>query len=141
SVLPPAAAFTAFFRVSAPSDPQEFAAAQAAHDFDRRRHCRRHHRVRPVAYHRRRVVRRRQCKLECPAGDAQFDLADLFVAAQLRAAHRQVDGVTGVSWANWFGGVYITERNFFPQFAIDAPTYLAAYPEFLLSPEEKKDFF
>ena len=54
---------------------------------------------------------------------------------------RQVDGVTGVSWANWFGGVYITERNFFPQFAIDAPTYLAAYPEFLLSPEEKKAFF
>src|SRR6266581_5300671 len=53
---------------------------------------------------------------------------------------RQVDGVTGVSWANWFGGVYITERNFFPQFAINAPTYLAAYPEFLLPPEEKKAF-
>src|SRR5438045_813766 len=54
---------------------------------------------------------------------------------------RQVPGVAGVSLANWFDGVYITERNFFPQFAIDAPTYLAAYPEFLLSPEEKKDFF
>jgi putative ABC transport system permease protein len=53
---------------------------------------------------------------------------------------RQVDGVSGVSWANWFGGVYITERNFFPQFAIDAPTYLDAYPEFVLSPEEKKAF-
>jgi putative ABC transport system permease protein len=37
---------------------------------------------------------------------------------------RQVPGVAGVSWANWFGGVYITERNLFPQFAIDAPTYL-----------------
>jgi putative ABC transport system permease protein len=36
---------------------------------------------------------------------------------------RQVDGVTGVSWANGFGGVYITERNFFPQFAIDAASY------------------
>ena len=53
---------------------------------------------------------------------------------------RQVDGVTAVSWANWFGGVYITERNFFPQFAIDVPTYLAAYPEFVLSAEEKKAF-
>ena len=53
---------------------------------------------------------------------------------------RQVDGVSGVSWANWFGGVYITERNFFPQFAIDAPTYLDAYPEFVLAPEEKKAF-
>src|SRR5213596_2943963 len=49
---------------------------------------------------------------------------------------RQIDGVTAVSWANWFGGVYITERNFFPQFAIDAPTYLEIYPEFLLSAEE-----
>jgi hypothetical protein len=27
---------------------------------------------------------------------------------------RSVEGVTGVSWSNWFGGVYITERNFFP---------------------------
>src|SRR5215467_15265507 len=29
---------------------------------------------------------------------------------------RQVPGVTGVAWANWFGGVYVSERNFFPQF-------------------------
>src|SRR4029077_5256224 len=27
---------------------------------------------------------------------------------------RQVPGVTAVSWANWFGGVYIREGNFFP---------------------------
>jgi putative ABC transport system permease protein len=53
---------------------------------------------------------------------------------------RQIDGVTGVSWANWFGGVYVTERNFFPQFAIDAPSYLDIYPEFILSPEERKAF-
>jgi putative ABC transport system permease protein len=53
---------------------------------------------------------------------------------------RQVPGVVGVTWANWFGGVYVSERNFFPQFAVDAPTYLAIYPEFVLSPEEKKAF-
>jgi putative ABC transport system permease protein len=53
---------------------------------------------------------------------------------------RQVPGVTAVSWANWFGGVYITERNFFPQFAIDAATYLDMYPEFVMKPEEKKAF-
>src|SRR5437773_1038626 len=53
---------------------------------------------------------------------------------------RQVPGVTAVSWANWFGGVYISERNFFPQFAVDAPTYLDIYPEFVLSAEEKKAF-
>ena len=33
-----------------------------------------------------------------------------------------------MSWANWFGGVYITESNFFPQFAVDAPSYLDLYP-------------
>ena len=53
---------------------------------------------------------------------------------------RQVTGVVGVTWANWFGGVYITQRNFFPQFAIDAPSYLAMYPEFVLPPDEKKAF-
>ena len=53
---------------------------------------------------------------------------------------RQVPGVTAVSWANWFGGVYITERNFFPQFAVDAATYLDMYPEFVLKPDERKAF-
>src|SRR5450755_582397 len=53
---------------------------------------------------------------------------------------RQVEGVRSVSWANWFGGVYISERNFFAQFAIDPASYLDMYPEFILSPEERKAF-
>ena len=53
---------------------------------------------------------------------------------------RQVDGVAGVSWANWFGGVYVTERNFFAQFAIDAATYLPMYPELVLPDDERKAF-
>ena len=53
---------------------------------------------------------------------------------------RQVPGVASVALANWFGGVYISERNFFPQFAISAPAYLEMYPEYILSPEEKKAF-
>ena len=53
---------------------------------------------------------------------------------------RQVPGVTGVTWANWFGGVYISESNFFPQFAIDAPSYLAMYPELVLDDAERKAF-
>ena len=51
-----------------------------------------------------------------------------------------VEGVNGVSWANWFGGVYITERNFFAQFAIDPSTYLALYPEFKLSAQQQQAF-
>jgi putative ABC transport system permease protein len=67
----------------------------------------------------------------------------LVFALPLTYAERigQVSGVTAVSWANWFGGVYISERNFFPQFAVDPPTYLEIYPEFMLSDEEKKAFF
>ena len=51
-----------------------------------------------------------------------------------------VEGVKTVSWANWFGGIYITERNFFPQFAVDAPTYLALYPEYVLADEQRQAF-
>ena len=53
---------------------------------------------------------------------------------------RQVPGVTSVAWANWFGGVYIDERNFFAQFAISGASYLDMYPEFLLSDAERKAF-
>ncbi len=53
---------------------------------------------------------------------------------------RGMPGVSAVSWANWFGGVYITERNFFPQFAVDVPTYLALYPEYVLSDDDKLAF-
>src|SRR5262245_2165127 len=35
----------------------------------------------------------------------------------------RIPGVTQVTFANWFGGVYQDERNFFPQFAIDRATY------------------
>lgn len=53
---------------------------------------------------------------------------------------RRVPGVTGVSMANWFGGVYVTEKNFFPQFAVDAATYFGLYPEYLVPEEEMKAF-
>ncbi|MEW5944282.1 MAG: FtsX-like permease family protein [Pseudomonadota bacterium] len=53
---------------------------------------------------------------------------------------RQIEGVRAISHANWFGGVYISEKNFFPQFAVDAPTYFDLYPEFVL-PEEQKSAF
>lgn len=53
---------------------------------------------------------------------------------------RQVDGVKVVSWGTWFGGIYIDEKNFFANFAVDAKSYLELYPEFILSPEEKIAF-
>ena len=53
---------------------------------------------------------------------------------------RQVPGVTTVSYGNWFGGVYISEKNFFPNFVVDARSYLDLYPEYLLAQEQKKTF-
>jgi putative ABC transport system permease protein len=53
---------------------------------------------------------------------------------------RQVRGVRSVSWANWFGGVYISESNFFPQFAVDARSYLDMYPEFRIPDDQRRAF-
>jgi putative ABC transport system permease protein len=53
---------------------------------------------------------------------------------------RQVPGVTAVAKGNWFGGIYISEKNFFPSFAIEPGHYLGLYPEFVLTPEERKAF-
>lgn len=53
---------------------------------------------------------------------------------------KRVEGVKEVSYANWFGGVYINEKNFFPNFAIEPKSYLELYPEFALSTEQKREF-
>ena len=52
---------------------------------------------------------------------------------------RQIDGVAAVGWANWFGGIYVSERNFFAQFAV-SPSYFDLYPEFVLSDDERRAF-
>jgi len=63
------------------------------------------------------------------------------IPSSYREKIRQIEGVRTVSWGNWFGGVYIEEKNFFPNFAVDPKTYLELYPEFSLTPEEEKAFF
>jgi len=53
---------------------------------------------------------------------------------------RQVDGVSQVSWGNWFGGIYIDEKNFFANFAVDSGTYFDLYPEYILPDDQKSAF-
>jgi putative ABC transport system permease protein len=48
-----------------------------------------------------------------------------------------VPGVVRVGYAYWFEGIYIDKKNFFPQFAASLPSYIDAYPEFLI-PERQK---
>jgi len=53
---------------------------------------------------------------------------------------RQIEGVKIVSYGNWFGGIYIDEKNFFANFCVDPKTYFELYPEFVLDPLQKKAF-
>ena len=53
---------------------------------------------------------------------------------------RGVAGVDAVSYGNWFGGVYIDEKHFFANYAVEPKTYLDLYPEFTLTPKENSDF-
>lgn len=53
---------------------------------------------------------------------------------------RQVEGVTFVSYGNWFGGIYIDEKNFFANFAVEPRTYFELYPEYLFKEGEKAAF-
>jgi putative ABC transport system permease protein len=52
----------------------------------------------------------------------------------------RIPGVTQATFANWFGGVYQDERNFFPQFAVDRDAYRQMYPEFVISDAEWQAF-
>lgn len=53
---------------------------------------------------------------------------------------RAIDGVTQVGKMNWFNGVYIDERNFFAQFAVDPESHFQLYPENVVPPEQMRAF-
>ena len=63
--------------------------------------------------------------------------------AYYRDRIKAVPGVKAVAHSQWFGGIYIEPKNFFPQFAVDSDNFFEMYPEFLMKPEEllafKKD--
>jgi putative ABC transport system permease protein len=52
----------------------------------------------------------------------------------------RVPGVDLVTYANWFGGTYIDKNQFFARLAVDAATYFAVYPEFLVPKDEMEVF-
>ncbi|MEJ2364264.1 MAG: ABC transporter permease [Deltaproteobacteria bacterium] len=54
---------------------------------------------------------------------------------------RQMDGVSKVSYGNWFGGYYVDRKNFFANFAVEPESYLSLYPEYQLPAEQKTAFF
>jgi len=52
-----------------------------------------------------------------------------------------VPGVKAVAYGNWFGGVYIDEKHFFPQFSVAIPNYFEIYPEYQLPEGQRIGFF
>ncbi|HVN30399.1 MAG TPA: FtsX-like permease family protein [Thermoanaerobaculaceae bacterium] len=51
-----------------------------------------------------------------------------------------VTGVTGVTYATWFGGVYQDEKNFFPQFAVDKDTWFDVYSEYRVAKDQREAY-
>lgn len=52
----------------------------------------------------------------------------------------RIPGIKEVTHANWFGGVYQDERNFFGQFAIDDETYRSVFSEFVIPDDQWKAY-
>ena len=53
---------------------------------------------------------------------------------------KALKGVTGLSWANWFGGRYGDGNTFFANFAVDPESYLDIYPEIVLPADQRQAF-
>ncbi len=53
---------------------------------------------------------------------------------------QSLPGIAAVAYGNWFGGVYIDERHFFPQFAVDERHYFDLYPEYVMPEYQKLAF-
>lgn len=51
---------------------------------------------------------------------------------------RSTEGVKDVTHANWFGGIYQDQKNFFANMAVDPESWLRIYPEVAMPEEQKK---
>jgi putative ABC transport system permease protein len=52
----------------------------------------------------------------------------------------RIPGVKVITHNNWFGGTYIDEKNFFPQFVIDPQSQREVFPELIISDEQWANF-
>jgi putative ABC transport system permease protein len=52
----------------------------------------------------------------------------------------RIPGVKVITHNNWFGGTYIEEKNFFPQFVIDPENQRQVFPELIVSDDQWNAF-
>lgn len=55
-----------------------------------------------------------------------------------RAHIAATPGVAGVTHATWFGGIYQDQKNWFPQMAVDATTFLDMHSDYRLSADQRQ---
>ncbi len=79
--------------------------------------------------------------IEVAGGDRLMTTHRVSITQLLPLRHQQeierIPGVRAVAHATWFGGIYQTATNFFPQIAAEPEDFLAVRPEIVLSPEQK----
>jgi putative ABC transport system permease protein len=54
---------------------------------------------------------------------------------------QSIPGIAAVAYGSWFGGTYIDEHHFFPQFAVDVRHYFSIHPEYVIPEAQKEAFF
>ena len=54
---------------------------------------------------------------------------------------RQIEGVKNISYGTWFGGIYIDEKHFFANYAVEPNTYLEIYPEIVIPDDQREAFY
>ena len=69
----------------------------------------------------------------------KFSIIDPLLISQLREVER-VPGVAAVTHADWFGGVYQDQRNFFPKFPVSPKSYFEMFSEFTIDPDQLETF-
>ncbi len=66
------------------------------------------------------------------------------ISFQLPVTYQQriaaIPGVSGVSYANWFGGRWKDGKAFFPRYAVEPASYLDLHPEMELPPAQREAF-
>ena len=66
------------------------------------------------------------------------------ISFQLPVTYQQriaaIPGVSGVSYANWFGGRWKDGKAFFPRYAVEPVSYLALHPEIELPRPQREAF-
>ncbi len=66
------------------------------------------------------------------------------ISFQLPVTYQQriaaIPGVSGVSYANWFGGRWKDGKAFFPRYAVEPSSFLRLHPEIDLPPTQREAF-